>query len=55
MEAWRDVPAIRERRVYAISDELLNTPGPPLVRGAQELWRVLHLRDRVEMRSEDQR
>jgi iron complex transport system substrate-binding protein len=46
MEAWRDVPAIRERRVYAISDELLNTPGPPLVPGAQELWRVLHLRDR---------
>jgi iron complex transport system substrate-binding protein len=46
IEAWRDVPAIRERRVYMISDELLNTPGPPLVRGAQELWRVLHLRDR---------
>jgi iron complex transport system substrate-binding protein len=46
IEAWRDVPAIRERRVYVISDELLNTPGPPLVRGAQELWRVLHLRDR---------
>jgi iron complex transport system substrate-binding protein len=39
--AWREVPAIRDRRVYVISDELLNTPGPPLVRGAEELWKVL--------------
>src|SRR2546427_9521319 len=28
--AWKDVPAIRSRDVYVISDELLNTPGPPL-------------------------
>jgi len=40
--AWKDVPAIRDRRVYVISDELLNTPGPPLLRGAHELWKVLH-------------
>ena len=40
---WQDVPAIRKRRVHVISDELLNTPGPPLVRGAMELWKVLHL------------
>lgn len=40
--AWEDVPAIRERRVHVISDELLNTPGPPLVRGATELWKLLH-------------
>ncbi len=39
--AWREVPAIRDRRVYVISDELLNTPGPPLARGAEELWKVL--------------
>jgi iron complex transport system substrate-binding protein len=39
--AWQDVPAIRNRRVHVISDELLNTPGPPLVRGAEELWKVL--------------
>jgi len=39
--AWREVPAIRDRRVYVISDELLNTPGPPLLRGAEELWKVL--------------
>jgi iron complex transport system substrate-binding protein len=39
--AWQDVPAIRNRRVHVISDELLNTPGPPLVRGAEELWKAL--------------
>jgi|SRR5919108_1807371 iron complex transport system substrate-binding protein len=38
---WQDVPAIRNRRVYVIADQLLNTPGPPLVRGATELWKAL--------------
>jgi iron complex transport system substrate-binding protein len=42
--AWREVPAILDRRVHVISDELLNTPGPPLVRGAEELWKVLRPR-----------
>ena len=42
--SWRDIPAIRNRRVHVIRDELLNTPGPPLVRGANELWKVLHLK-----------
>ena len=40
--AWKDVSAVRERRVFAIRDELLNTPGPPLVCGAEELLRVIH-------------
>jgi ABC-type Fe3+-hydroxamate transport system substrate-binding protein len=40
--AWRDVPAVSNRRIVVISDELLNTPGPPLMRGAQELFRALH-------------
>ncbi len=40
--AWRDLPAIRNRRVFAIRDELLNTPGPPLVAGARELLRMIH-------------
>ncbi len=39
--AWRDLPAIRTRSVHVISDELLNTPGPPLVRGARDLVRIL--------------
>jgi pimeloyl-ACP methyl ester carboxylesterase len=46
VEAWKDLPAIKHRQVHVIQDELLNTPGPPLVQGAQELWNVLHLRDR---------
>ncbi|HVA18332.1 MAG TPA: ABC transporter substrate-binding protein [Candidatus Dormibacteraeota bacterium] len=40
--AWQDVPAVRDRRVFAVRDELLNTPGTPLVRGAEELLRILH-------------
>jgi iron complex transport system substrate-binding protein len=46
--AWKDVPAIRNRKVYVISDELLNTPGPPLVRGAIELWKILQSRTQSE-------
>ena len=42
VDAWKNVPAIRDRRVYVVSDELLNTPGPPLVRGAMMLWKLLH-------------
>ena len=38
---WKNVAAVRNRRVAVIRDELLNTPGPPLVRGAEELLRVL--------------
>jgi iron complex transport system substrate-binding protein len=39
--AWKNVAAVRNKRVVVIRDELLNTPGPPLVRGAQELCRAL--------------
>jgi len=39
---WKEVPAIRNKRVYVISDELLNTPGPPLLQGANLLWSLLH-------------
>jgi iron complex transport system substrate-binding protein len=45
VEAWKEVPAIRDRRVFVIRDELLNTPGPPLIDGAEELRRVVHLRE----------
>jgi iron complex transport system substrate-binding protein len=43
--SWKDVPAIRERRVFVARDELLNTPGPPLMKGARELLRMVHSRD----------
>jgi iron complex transport system substrate-binding protein len=38
--AWKDVPAIRNKKVYVVRDELLNTPGPPLVAGAKQLFRI---------------
>jgi iron complex transport system substrate-binding protein len=41
VNAWRDLPAIRNKQVYVVRDELLNTPGPPLVAGAKELLRIL--------------
>ena len=39
--SWKNVPAIRNRRVFVIADELLNTPGPPLVAGARQLWKIV--------------
>jgi iron complex transport system substrate-binding protein len=39
---WQEVPAIQNRRVHVIADELLNTPGPPLVQGAKALQEILH-------------
>jgi len=41
LAAWKNVPAIRNRQVHVISDELLNTPGPPLMAGAMELAKIL--------------
>lgn len=38
--AWKNVNAVKNERVFVIRDELLNTPGPPLVRGAQELQKI---------------
>lgn len=39
---WKELPALRDGRVFVVRDELLNTPGPPLVEGAWELLRVMH-------------
>lgn len=38
---WRGVPAVLRRHVFAIRDEWLNTPGPPLVFGARALQRCI--------------
>ena len=38
---WKNVPAIRDKRVYVIRDEWLNTPGPPLLAGARALHRIV--------------
>jgi len=39
---WFGLEAVRRGRVYCISDELLNTPGPSLVRGAYAVAHALH-------------
>src|ERR1700733_11867823 len=39
--AWQNVPAVRNGRVFVVRDELLNTPGPPLTKGAAELLRIM--------------
>jgi len=49
--AWKEMPAIGNRRVYVIRDELLNTPAPCLVQGARELWKVLHSEDRAHAKN----
>ena len=49
--AWKDVPAIQSRNVYVISDEFLNTPGPPLVEGARALYKILSSANRMRQRA----
>jgi iron complex transport system substrate-binding protein len=41
VSAWKDLSAIRQRQVHVISDELLNTPGPPLVEGTRAIFQIL--------------
>ena len=41
LASWKYVPAIRNKRVHVVRDELLNTPGPPLIAGAKQLVRIL--------------
>jgi ABC-type Fe3+-hydroxamate transport system substrate-binding protein len=38
---WQAVPAVRRKQVFVIQDELLNTPGPPLIAGARWISRIL--------------
>lgn len=39
---WQQMSAVREGRVYCVSDELLNTPAPTLVRGLRALAAAIH-------------
>lgn len=43
---WQDLPPIRNRCVYVINDELLNTPGPPLMEGIKKLYKLLQPKDK---------
>ncbi len=40
--AWRRVPAVVGGQVFVVADHWLNTPGPPLLRGLQCLFSLLH-------------
>lgn len=39
---WGHLSAVRERRVYCIADELLNTPAPTLIDGLHALAGIIH-------------
>lgn len=39
---WQELRAVRNRRVYCIVDELLNTPAPTLVEGLHALAQAIH-------------
>ncbi len=39
---WAELPAVRQRRVYCINDELLNTPATSLLGGLHALAWALH-------------
>ena len=40
--AWKQLPAVRRRQVFIISDEAVNTPGPPVIAGLERLARIIH-------------
>ncbi len=40
--ALKNSPAVRDRRVYKINDDLLSRPGPRLVDGLEQLAKALH-------------
>ncbi len=40
--SWQDTRAAQNQRVYCISDELLNTPAPTLLRGLRALEAAIH-------------
>jgi iron complex transport system substrate-binding protein len=46
---WQAVPAVLHKRVFVVRDDLLNTPGPPLIAGALQISRILEpLADSIE-------
>jgi iron complex transport system substrate-binding protein len=39
---WEGLPSLRNRQVYVVSDEALNTPAPPVVAGLERLAGIIH-------------
>ncbi|RAK22217.1 iron complex transport system substrate-binding protein [Anoxybacillus vitaminiphilus] len=40
--AWKDVPAVKNKRVYDIHSDLVDRPGPRLVEGVEELAKAVY-------------
>lgn len=41
-EAWKDVPAVKNNRVYDVHPDLVSRPGPRLVEGIEELAKAIY-------------
>lgn len=39
---WQNVNAVKNRKVYAVDDNLVNRPGPRIVDGLEELAKLIH-------------
>jgi iron complex transport system substrate-binding protein len=39
---WERISAVRDGRVVAVNEILLNAPGPNLVEGALQVWGALY-------------
>jgi iron complex transport system substrate-binding protein len=39
---WQDLPAYRNRQLFVVSDEALNTPAPPVAEGLEHLAQIIH-------------
>ncbi|WP_044747982.1 ABC transporter substrate-binding protein [Bacillus alveayuensis] len=40
--AWKDVPAVKNKRVYDVHSDLVTRPGPRLIEGVEELAKVIY-------------
>jgi iron complex transport system substrate-binding protein len=40
--AWKNLPAVRDRQLYVVSDETVNTPSPVVASGLERLAKIIH-------------
>ena len=40
--AWKDVPAVKNKRVYDVNSDLVSRPGPRLAEGVEEIAKVVY-------------
>ncbi|HET7581081.1 MAG TPA: ABC transporter substrate-binding protein [Bacillales bacterium] len=41
-DGWQQVPAIQNKRVYSVNPDIVSVPGPRLVKGVEQLARVIY-------------